>query len=39
MRDFPPGLSERDNELGWRMALERLASFVASAREPFKEKN
>jgi uncharacterized protein YndB with AHSA1/START domain len=27
---LPPGLRDVDNELGWRMALEKLASFVTS---------
>jgi hypothetical protein len=29
---LPPGLSGRaDNEMGWRMALEKLASFVTAS--------
>ena len=26
--DLPPGLSATDNEIGWRMALDKLAAFV-----------
>lgn len=29
--DLPPGLSAADNELGWRMALDKLAALVESA--------
>jgi uncharacterized protein YndB with AHSA1/START domain len=28
---LPPGLSVADNEMGWRMALEKLASFVTTS--------
>lgn len=28
---LPPGLSEKDNEVGWRQALERLAALVEGA--------
>jgi uncharacterized protein YndB with AHSA1/START domain len=27
---LPPGLRDADNELGWRIALEKLASFVTT---------
>jgi uncharacterized protein YndB with AHSA1/START domain len=26
--DVPPGVSPADNEIGWRMALEKLAEYV-----------
>ena len=29
---LPPGLRDADNELGWRMALAKLASFVTTER-------
>jgi uncharacterized protein YndB with AHSA1/START domain len=29
---LPPGVSAVDNELGWRMALEKLASFVTTSQ-------
>jgi uncharacterized protein YndB with AHSA1/START domain len=28
---LPPGLSAADNEMGWRMALEKLASLVTTS--------
>lgn len=28
---LPPGVSERDNETGWRMSLEKLAAYVESS--------
>ena len=31
--DLPPGLSPADNEIGWRMALDKLAAFVEAGRE------
>jgi uncharacterized protein YndB with AHSA1/START domain len=30
---LPPGVSSADNELGWRMALEKLASFVTTPQQ------
>ncbi|MDC4226207.1 MAG: SRPBCC family protein [Candidatus Manganitrophus sp.] len=29
---LPPGLSPADNEIGWRMALDKLAAFVETRR-------
>ena len=29
---LPPGLPVADNELGWRMALDKLASLVSTER-------
>lgn len=31
---LPPGVSAADNELGWRMALEKLASFITPSAWP-----
>lgn len=30
--NLPPGLSPADNEIGWRMALDKLAAFVKADR-------
>ncbi|MCG3110594.1 MAG: SRPBCC domain-containing protein [Candidatus Manganitrophus sp. SB1] len=30
--NLPPGLSPADNEIGWRMALDKLAAFVEADR-------
>jgi uncharacterized protein YndB with AHSA1/START domain len=30
--NLPPGLSPTDNEIGWRMALDKLAAFVEAGR-------
>ena len=32
--DLPPGLSAADNEVGWRMALEKLADYLEQDRAP-----
>jgi uncharacterized protein YndB with AHSA1/START domain len=32
--DLPPGLSASDNEIGWRMALEKLAAYVERDSPP-----
>lgn len=32
--DLPPGISPADNELGWRMALGKLAALVEGASQP-----
>ena len=31
--DLPPGLAPEDNELGWRLSLEKLARLLAPSRE------
>jgi hypothetical protein len=30
----PPGVAPEDNELGWRMALDRLAALVEGGANP-----
>jgi hypothetical protein len=30
--DLPPGIPPADNEIGWRMALDKLAAFVEAGR-------
>ncbi len=30
--NLPPGISPADNELGWRMAIDKLAAFVEAGR-------
>ena len=30
--NLPPGLSPADNEIGWQMALEKLAAFVEAGQ-------
>lgn len=32
--DLPPGLSASDDEIGWRMALEKLADYVERVADP-----
>ena len=32
--NLPPALSPTDNEIGWRMALEKLARLVESGHAP-----